>query len=82
MYVCMRVCMYVCMYVCIYVYTHTHTYIYTYIHTYTHTYIYQTPDIIKGLKTMVRSEIGAFAAPDKIQWAPGLPKTRSGLFSQ
>lgn len=26
----------------------------------------------------VRSEIGAFAAPDKIQWAQGLPKTRSG----
>jgi acetyl-CoA synthetase len=26
----------------------------------------------------VRSEIGPFAAPDVIQWAPGLPKTRSG----
>jgi acetyl-CoA synthetase len=26
----------------------------------------------------VRKEIGPFAAPDKIQWAPGLPKTRSG----
>ncbi len=26
----------------------------------------------------VRREIGAFAAPDVIQWAPGLPKTRSG----
>ena len=25
-----------------------------------------------------RKTIGAFAAPDKIQWAPGLPKTRSG----
>ena len=24
------------------------------------------------------SEIGPFAAPDVIQWAPGLPKTRSG----
>ena len=23
-------------------------------------------------------KIGAFAAPDKIHWAPGLPKTRSG----
>lgn len=23
-------------------------------------------------------QIGAFAAPDKIHWAPGLPKTRSG----
>jgi len=37
-----------------------------------------TPDIVKGLKMIVRTEIGAFAAPDKIQWAPGLPKTRSG----
>ena len=26
----------------------------------------------------VRSEIGSFASPDIIQWAPGLPKTRSG----
>ncbi|OPY11945.1 MAG: Acetyl-coenzyme A synthetase [Syntrophus sp. PtaB.Bin001] len=26
----------------------------------------------------VRKEIGAIAAPDFIQWAPGLPKTRSG----
>ncbi len=26
----------------------------------------------------VRQEIGPFAAPDTIQWAPGLPKTRSG----
>ncbi len=26
----------------------------------------------------VRTEIGPFAAPDVIQWAPGLPKTRSG----
>src|ERR1019366_7067086 len=26
----------------------------------------------------VRKEIGAFAAPEVIQWAPGLPKTRSG----
>ena len=26
----------------------------------------------------VRSDIGPFAAPDAIQWAPGLPKTRSG----
>ncbi|MGH8572254.1 MAG: AMP-binding enzyme, partial [Gammaproteobacteria bacterium] len=26
----------------------------------------------------VRQEIGAIAAPDVIQWAPGLPKTRSG----
>ena len=27
---------------------------------------------------LVRSEIGPFAKPDAIQWAPGLPKTRSG----
>ena len=26
----------------------------------------------------VRADIGRFAAPDAIQWAPGLPKTRSG----
>jgi len=26
----------------------------------------------------VRKEIGPIAAPDVIQWAPGLPKTRSG----
>ncbi|APO66363.1 acetyl-CoA synthetase 1 [Rhizobium gallicum] len=30
------------------------------------------------LVTHVRKEIGAIAAPDKIQFAPGLPKTRSG----
>lgn len=30
------------------------------------------------LVQMVRKEIGAFANPDIIQWAPGLPKTRSG----
>jgi acetyl-CoA synthetase len=27
---------------------------------------------------LVRSEIGPFARPEHIQWAPGLPKTRSG----
>jgi acetyl-CoA synthetase len=32
----------------------------------------------KELITHVRKEIGAIAAPDKIQFAPGLPKTRSG----
>jgi len=30
------------------------------------------------LVAMCISEIGAIAKPDKIQWAPGLPKTRSG----
>jgi acetyl-CoA synthetase len=32
----------------------------------------------KELVALVRSEIGAIASPDVIQWAPGLPKTRSG----
>jgi acetyl-CoA synthetase len=31
-----------------------------------------------SLINAVRTHIGAFAAPDKIHWAPGLPKTRSG----
>jgi acetyl-CoA synthetase len=35
-------------------------------------------DLRKELITYVRREIGPFAAPDVIQWAPGLPKTRSG----
>ena len=30
------------------------------------------------LLATVRKEIGAIASPDVIQWAPGLPKTRSG----
>jgi len=37
-----------------------------------------TEDLRKGLVQWVRHEIGPFAAPDVIQWAPGLPKTRSG----
>jgi acetyl-CoA synthetase len=28
--------------------------------------------------TWVRKEIGPIASPDWLQWAPGLPKTRSG----
>ncbi|SEP03645.1 acetate--CoA ligase [Aquisalimonas asiatica] len=32
----------------------------------------------KELVELVRKEIGAIAKPDFIQWAPGLPKTRSG----
>jgi acetyl-CoA synthetase len=32
----------------------------------------------KELVTWVRKEIGAIATPDWLQWAPGLPKTRSG----
>ena len=34
--------------------------------------------IEKGTWRRVRKEIGAIAVPDKIQFAPGLPKTRSG----
>ncbi|MEM1040902.1 MAG: acetyl-coenzyme A synthetase, partial [Pseudomonadota bacterium] len=30
------------------------------------------------LRTHVRKEIGPIASPDAIQFAPGLPKTRSG----
>ncbi|EXB41426.1 Acetate--CoA ligase ACS [Morus notabilis] len=37
-----------------------------------------TEDLRKSLILTVRKQIGAFAAPDKIHWAPGLPKTRSG----
>ncbi|MBI2717178.1 MAG: acetate--CoA ligase [Rhizobiales bacterium] len=35
-------------------------------------------DLRKDLVAHVRKEIGPFAAPDQIQFAPGLPKTRSG----
>ena len=39
----------------------------------------QTSDeLYKELITWVRKEIGPIASPDLIQWAPGLPKTRSG----
>jgi acetyl-CoA synthetase len=37
-----------------------------------------TEELRKELGQWVRKEIGAIAAPDLIQWAPGLPKTRSG----
>ena len=30
------------------------------------------------MKQQIRSEIGPIATPDVVQWAPGLPKTRSG----
>ena len=30
------------------------------------------------LRQWVRKEIGPIATPDLLQWAPGLPKTRSG----
>ncbi len=35
-------------------------------------------DLKKALSDVVRTVIGRFAAPEAIQWAPGLPKTRSG----
>jgi acetyl-CoA synthetase len=35
-------------------------------------------ELMKELRSWVRSEIGPIASPDLIQWAPGLPKTRSG----
>ena len=37
-----------------------------------------TEDLRKELVAHVRKEIGPIAAPDVIQWAPALPKTRSG----
>lgn len=37
-----------------------------------------TDELKKELKAWVRKEIGPIAIPDVIQWAPGLPKTRSG----
>lgn len=35
-------------------------------------------ELLKELRTWVRTEIGPIASPDLIQFAPGLPKTRSG----
>ncbi|MET0289426.1 MAG: acetate--CoA ligase [Pseudoxanthomonas sp.] len=35
-------------------------------------------DLHKELVAHVRKEIGPIASPDHLQWAPGLPKTRSG----
>ncbi len=37
-----------------------------------------TDALRKELEAWVRTEIGPIAKPDLIQWAPGLPKTRSG----
>ena len=37
-----------------------------------------TDELRKELVKHVRNEIGPIASPDVIQWAPGLPKTRSG----
>ena len=35
-------------------------------------------ELRKELEVWVRKDIGPIAKPDLIQWAPGLPKTRSG----
>jgi acetyl-CoA synthetase len=35
-------------------------------------------ELKKELLALVSKEIGSFAKPDLMQWAPGLPKTRSG----
>jgi acetyl-CoA synthetase len=40
--------------------------------------IEMTDELKKDLVQLVRKEIGPIATPDFIQWAPGLPKTRSG----
>ena len=37
-----------------------------------------TDELMKELRTWVRQDIGPIASPDFIQFAPGLPKTRSG----
>ena len=37
-----------------------------------------TEELRQELIDLVRKEIGPIANPDIIQWAPGLPKTRSG----
>lgn len=38
----------------------------------------QSPELLAELRMHVRKEIGPIATPDAIQYAPGLPKTRSG----
>jgi len=40
--------------------------------------IEESDELLKELKMKCRAEIGAFAQPDVIHWAPALPKTRSG----
>ncbi|MEO0423343.1 MAG: acetate--CoA ligase [Pseudomonadota bacterium] len=37
-----------------------------------------SPELTKALRSWVRQEIGPIATPDLVQFAPGLPKTRSG----
>jgi acetyl-CoA synthetase len=38
----------------------------------------ESDELLQELKQFVRSEIGGIAVPDIIQWAPAVPKTRSG----
>lgn len=38
----------------------------------------ETPELLTELRLHVQSEIGSLATPDVTQYAPGLPKTRSG----
>ncbi len=40
--------------------------------------IVPTEELRRELRDWVRKEIGPIATPDYLQWAPGLPKTRSG----
>ncbi len=40
--------------------------------------VIESEDLRNELVKWVRKEIGPIATPDKVQWAPGLPKTRSG----
>ena len=40
--------------------------------------VQESEELKKELVAHVRKEIGPIAAPDKLQFAPGLPKTRSG----
>jgi acetyl-CoA synthetase len=39
-------------------------------------------ELLAELRQWVRTEIGPIATPDFIQWAPGLPKTRSGKINE
>ncbi|MFK0573878.1 acetate--CoA ligase [Endozoicomonas sp.] len=49
-----------------------------YVYVTLNTGIDSSEELKKSLKNWVRKEIGPIATPDIIQWAPGLPKTRSG----
>ncbi len=40
--------------------------------------VHPSDELRKELVQWVRKEIGPIATPDLLQWAPGLPKTRSG----